>query len=215
MIVRSGNRFRLMTHDGARALGPWTTLERARAQERAVQAHKHAVRRNPASSAGKVWYHGGPKLEYLDAIRWDRERGEDGNAAGPGMYWTVDPQEASRYGQHLYRATAKRGFRVMPKRRPTMAFVRSLFDAAPPEDRSMFLEDWADRSAGEALAAYAREETMLGAAVMLYHDLFRYDAAAYVAAMRTHYDGVRAGQDDRHLVVWSPEKLVIAEVPRR
>ena len=170
-----------------------------------------------------VWYHGGPKLTYLDAIKWDRERGiRDQNAAGPGLYWTLDPREASGYGEHLYRATTKRGFRFMPAGRPSMLCVGRLFDLAPRHRQEQFLENWPDHSLADALANYTREQTMLDAAVVLYHDLFQYNAAEYVEAMRQIYDGARvigsggqhgrAGSRGRHLVVWAPDKMIIEAV---
>ena len=41
----SGGRFRLFTADGSRPLGPPTTRAKALAQERAIQAAKHARKR--------------------------------------------------------------------------------------------------------------------------------------------------------------------------
>lgn len=44
MIKESKGKFRLYTKNGARPLGPWTTKEKAEAQERAIQANKHGSR---------------------------------------------------------------------------------------------------------------------------------------------------------------------------
>jgi len=42
MIKKVGTKYRLYTKDGKRALGPKTTKAKAQAQERAIQASKHA-----------------------------------------------------------------------------------------------------------------------------------------------------------------------------
>jgi hypothetical protein len=50
MIKQQGSRFRLYTADGSRPLGPWTTQEKAQAQDAAIkasQAGRHAERKEP------------------------------------------------------------------------------------------------------------------------------------------------------------------------
>lgn len=166
------------------------------------------------------WFHGGPKLTDLDSLTWDRERNvRDQNAAGPGMYWTRSEREAAGYGTHLYRATTKPGFRWMPQR-PTREFAMQLFSQATEARKQQFLENWPDSNATAALSNYVHQDTMLDTAILLYHDLFQYNAEEYVVAIRMLFDGVRvAGQGNHstsdprgeHLVCWSPRKLVIDE----
>lgn len=173
--------------------------------------------------AKSIWYHGGPKLTYLSSIKWDRDRfASSQNSEGPGLYWTTDRDEASTYGAHLYSATMRPEFRLMPNRRPTLRFLMGLYNAAQPEDRECFLSNWDDHvypSPKSVMIKYSHQNTYLDAAVTLYHDLFRHDADEYVAAVRELYDGaiVKRGETGgskprKHLVCWSPEKLVIQDV---
>lgn len=165
---------------------------------------------------GIIWYHSGPELSYLSKIRWDRHRNEDQNAEGPGLYWTTDPKEALRYGKHLYQGTTKRGFRFVPKGKPTLSLLLRIYETAPAANRLQFIEDFGDVQPKEALSSYANQPTILDACILLYHDLFGYDADAYVKSMQNFYDGFIAhGGHPRksdHLIAWSPEKMTIKKV---
>lgn len=223
MIVQRGPRlWVLYTRNGSRVLGRHPSYQQAARQEAAIHAHEHA-RANPTKH--DVWYHGGPKITSLDALTWDREYGvRDQNAAGPGMYWTMNPREAAGYGGHLYRATLRPGFRLMPARAASVAFVRRVFAAAGPARVRYLLEDHGEANEPglreRVVGIYADHDSMLDASIVLYHDLFHHDPNDYVAAMRRLYDGARvvgggnhnaAGRDGTHLVVWSPAKLTIEE----
>lgn len=168
--------------------------------------------------ASIVWYHGGPRLTDLRTLKWDRDRNVDQNANGPGLYWTTDREESQKYGQYHYRGTTNAGWRFMPNRPATAAFVKSLFDAASKERREAFLENWIDQTVTQALQNYVRHNTMLDASVLLYHDLFSYDADEYVRAIRTLYDGVIVSFPKttfsaarKHLICWSPEKMTFKD----
>jgi len=173
-----------------------------------------------------LWYHGGPLIEDWSEIRWDRERGSaDPNAEGPGMYWTTSLEEARGYGRHLYLAKMLPGFRLMPghkKRGLSPRELRTIYAMGRPDDQEIFLSNWnvewpgSPRLLDEVLEHYARQRDVLGTFVTLYHDLFRYDAGAFIRAMiALGYDGHsvlkgKASQREiRHLVVYNPAALLI------
>jgi hypothetical protein len=178
------------------------------------------------------WYHGGPRITDWDHIRWDRQRGSsDLNAEGAGMYWTTDPDEAWGYTHGapdpvVYEATLRESFRPLPARKPTMKDLRALYDYADAESQEIFLSNWSIESPASqaqidsALRHYAHQQSLQDAYVTLYHDLFRYDADAYVSALRRlGYDGfiVKRGTTGgskrrKHLIVWQPRALDIQQI---
>jgi hypothetical protein len=176
----------------------------------------------------QLWYHGGPRITDWNNLRWDRERGtSDGNAEGPGMYWTTDFDEAAGYTHHpdstIYVATMRDGFRLVPKKRPTMAALRELFSLAEPDDQEIFLSNWqiempvTKQQIDSVLVRYSRQTTAFDAFVTLYHDLFRYDAGAFVNAMRSMgFDGyvlekgtTGGSRLRKHLVLYNVRALEI------
>jgi len=177
------------------------------------------------------WYHGGPRIVDWAHVRWDRERGtSDGNAEGAGMYWTTDPDEAWGYARGpdavVYEATTRDSFNKLPRRKPSMRDLRSLFDYATAEDQEIFLSNWnvespaSQRQIDGALHPYTGQTVLFDAYVTLYHDLFRYNAEAYVEAMRSlGYDGyiiekgtTGGSKRRKHLVLWQPRALDIQEI---
>jgi hypothetical protein len=178
------------------------------------------------------WYHGGPRIADWNRIRWDRERGSsDLNAEGAGMYWTTDPDEAWGYTHGapdpvVYEATFHPGFKHLPRRKPTMKDLRALFDYATAEDQEIFLSNWnietpaSQTQIDSALRRYSHQQVLFDAYVTLYHDLFRYDADAYVSALRSlGYDGyvlekgtTGGSRRRKHLVLWQPRALDIQEI---
>ena len=176
-----------------------------------------------------VWYHGGSRVYDWAHLRWDRERSTaDPNAVGPGMYWTTDPVEARRYSHGhtdpvVYSATKRTGFVEFPKKRPTLEALRALYNLADPEAQGYFLSNWnVDRDMAtrieidRVLLQYSRSsDSLLDAYVTLYHDLFSYDAGAYVEALRTlGYDGyvVKMRDGVRHLVLWNAQAMKIEQM---
>ena len=177
------------------------------------------------------WYHGGPRINDWNHVRWDRERStSDLNAEGAGMYWTTDPDEAWGYARGhdpvVYEAEMQPGFRLLPHKKPTMAALRSIYDYADAESQEIFLSNWnieAPASQGQidsALHHYTGQTSLFDAYVTLYHDLFRYDAEAYVSALRAlGYDGhvlekgtTGGSKRRKHLVLWNPRALAIQEI---
>jgi len=181
--------------------------------------------------ARQLWYHGGSLIENWEHVRWDRDRStSDLNAEGPGMYWTTDDEEAWGYTHGhedatVYVATMRDSFKLFPRKRPTMAALRDLYDFASPEDQEIFLSNWnietpaSKAEIAQALKPYTGQTSLFDAYVTLYHDLFRYDSDVYVAAMRSlGYDGfiVERGTTGgsrrrKHLILWNPRMLDIEE----
>ena len=199
--------------------------------KRLLASPRGAVRDSSAKlmGASTVWYHGGPPVHDWAHIRWDRERGTaDPNAVGPGMYWTTDPVQARGYAHDhadptVYSATKRAGFVEFPRKRPALAEIRALYELADPEAQGIFLSNWdVDRDVAtrtevdRALLPYVRNSgPLFDAYVTLYHDLFAYDANAYVKALRRlGYDGyvVKMREGVRHLVLWNPEAMKVEEV---
>lgn len=165
------------------------------------------------SKLPRYWFHGDTSLRthlFRDQV-WDRNRTQQTlNAEGPGIYWTSSEDDARSYGPYLYRAELRPGFKVLPRRKPSMAFVLAIFSEAPEEDKEIFLSNWATESPRVALKQYTYADSLHDAAVQLYGDLIR-SPAAWVQAMRNiGYDGVVVDKPKariKHLVVWSSEKL--------
>jgi len=144
------------------------------------------------------------------------------------MYWTTDPVQARGYAHGhadpvVYSATKRAGFVELPRKSPTLAEIRALYELAEPEARGYFLSNWdVDRDVAtrseidRALLPYSRDMgPLLDAYVTLYHDLFSYDADAYVGALRKlGYDGhvVKMREGVRHLVLWNPKAMKVSEM---
>jgi hypothetical protein len=179
----------------------------------------------------QIWYHGGKLVSDWSRLRWDRERSvQDLNAAGPGMYWTTDPKEASGYAEEgplgvVYEGVMRRGFRKLPEVQATRALpkLQALYARAPEDSQATFLSNWSlehPASAHEVrstMQRYAYSNSLFDALVALYHDLFQYDADAYVRALQAlGYDGyildkgVRGMPGRRkHLILWNPSAMDI------
>ena len=188
--------------------------------------HHDGCQRQDHVKKPTIWYHGGHRISDWDDLRWDRDRTTSSlNAEGPGMYWTTDPKEALSYGGVLYEGVTKDSFSAMPKRRATLAAMRSLFDLAEPEDQEIFLSNWAlEPPVSKAdvlriLGKYTHQNTMHDSFTSLYGDLFRYRANAYVEAMRSlGFDGVVVAKGTsggsakrKHLILWQPRAMLIQE----
>lgn len=186
--------------------------------------------RGKAADKESVWYHGGPRITDWGTLRWDRDRGEsDLNAEGPGLYLTTDFDEAAGYMARgvIIKAKTRPGFRFVPKKRPSITTLRALYDATGTENQEIFLGNWGIEKhpapphvVQSALAHYTNQDSLIDAAVTLYHDLFRYDAKAFVEAMvGLGFDGfvVEKGTTGgsrrrKHLIVWNPRALQVEEL---
>lgn len=182
------------------------------------------------SAKQKIWFHGGSRIENWNHVRWDRDRSEsDLNAEGPGMYWTTDLDEAMGYAHGadrgvVYEGRMRAGFSLLPARRPTLAMLERFYAEASRDDQEVFLSNWQVEWShmGPAVRAvlrkYANQTTLFDAFVTLYHDLFHYDADAYVNALRSMaFDGyvvkkgTTGGSRRRdHLVLWYPRAMDIS-----
>lgn len=178
------------------------------------------------------WYHGGSRVRDWSRMVWDRDRSQrDLNAEGPGMYWTTSFDEARSYTPPsgvIYRGTMRRGFRKLPKKRPSAAMLAALYEQAPRQDQEMFLADWghereSSRAISHALSHYLDYPTLHEAFTVLYGDLFHHDAGDYVRGLvNIGFDGVivpkgsrarrptTGGYGDRkHLILWNVKAMKI------
>lgn len=172
----------------------------------------------PVNPTYTVWYHGGTRISNWSTLRWDRERfSGDPNAEGPGMYWTSDLAEARRYASQqdpvIYHAFKGPKFRTIPAR-ATISLLLKVYRAASRDDQEVFLSNWGMEWPGNpssALRNYMNKGTFHAALMLLYSDLFRYDADSFVKAMRSlNYDGFVVHRENRdHLVVWNTDALDI------
>ena len=178
------------------------------------------------------WYHGGPRIADWNHVRWDRDRSQsDLNAEGPGVYWTTDPDEAWGYAHGasdpvVYEATMRDSFKLLPKRKPTLKSLQDLYDYATHEDQETFLSNWSiempasQPQINQALKPYTGQDTLFDAYVTLYHDLFMYDADAYVAAMQSlGFDGyivdrtqTGSSKKKKHLILYRPRAMEIQTI---
>jgi hypothetical protein len=164
----------------------------------------------------RIWYHGdtSPRADLRDQ-RWDRDPAIASRLEyGPGIYFTSRIEEAEQYGPYIYAATVQNGFRLLPKRRPSLRKLAEFYRLASEDDRETFLSNWPGLTPGQALRRYANASTLYDALLGLYVDLFR-DPDSWVYAMRgVGYDGIilsmlHRDPPRRFLIVWSPEKLDI------
>lgn len=178
-----------------------------------------------------IWYHGGNRITDWRDYRWDRDRStSDGNAEGPGMYFTTSIEEATGYLYQMpdpviYAARMRPGFRLLAGK-PTLPFLLSVYAQASAEDQETLITNFGIEYPTSAYAVqgvlrnYVHASTKADAAIQLYHDLFRHDDGAYVVAMReAGYDGFivprrRAGSRQRdHLILWNVAAVELGEVP--
>jgi hypothetical protein len=178
-------------------------------------------RSNPRQTNRGPWFHGDTdeRTHFRDQ-RWDRDHNtRSPNVEGPGLYFTNDRSDAESYGGFLYEMNLHPSFKLMPRKKPTLAFLRTFWEMANEVDRELFLSNWGfenDTNPDQALKKYLGQDTMHNAAVALYGDMIR-DPAEWVAAVRaTGYDGVVIDRNTawghrnrKHLVIWSPEKMSI------
>jgi len=168
--------------------------------------------------SSKRWFHGETtSRKAFDDQRWDRDRSmASPNENGPGLYFTSSQSEARNYGPFVYEALTRSNFRLLhSKVKPTRRLLRDLWVSANKEDRQIFLDNWNTTLPAEAFEQYAKQHTAFAAAVSLYGDLIR-RPGEWVEAMRfAGFDGtvIDRALGVKHLVVWSPEKLVIRELP--
>jgi hypothetical protein len=160
-----------------------------------------------------IWYHGGASSRLVhDDHRWDRERFTSSlNEEGPGIYFTSKYEQAKSYGAVVVQTVLPASFRVLKTSvKPSERRLLQLYRSAPEEHQADFLADWMTDDPKVALKPYTRQDSLHGALVTLYGDLFHYDAAAWVEAVRDlGFDGtiVPKSYGVRHLVVWNPSAL--------
>lgn len=164
----------------------------------------------------KIWYHGdaSSRAHFRDQ-RWDRDPSTASRLEfGPGIYFTSRIEEAQTYGPYIYETSIPPGFRLLPKKPPSLRTLIEFYRLASDDDRETFLSNWPNLTPRQALSRYAGAETLYDAFLNLYVDLFR-DPDSWVAAMRdVGYDGIilsmlHRDPPRRFLIVWSPEKLRI------
>lgn len=183
----------------------------------------------PPKTLPDVWYHGdAQKNRDFSVHTYDRNiSSQAANAAGPGIYFTSDREDASRYG-HLYSARMKPGFRIVPYL-PAKRFkdvLKAIYDSADEDSKEVFLSNWGEGATFDEVFPQYSKNTVVDTILDFNIDLFRNNSDAYVAAMRKHFDGfvLRAygqfhtlkdapkGTDKTfHLVVFNPDALDIRE----
>ena len=178
-----------------------------------------------------IWYHGGTRITDWRDYRWDRDRTtSDGNAEGPGMYFTTSIEEAVGYLHRMpdpvvYAARLRPSFRLLSGK-PTLPFLMSIYAQASAEDQETLITNFGIEYPTSACAVqgvlrnYVHAATKADAAIQMYRDLFRFDDGAYVEAMReVGYDGFivprrQAGSRQRdHLILWNVAAVELGEVP--
>jgi hypothetical protein len=164
----------------------------------------------------RAWYHGeaSPRSHFLNQ-KWDRDPSTASRLEyGPGIYFTSDLGEATRYGAHVFQTHLTPRFNLVPRKRPSLRILAEFYKLATDDDRETFLSNWPGLTPHQALSRYAGAKTLYDAFLNLYIDLFR-DPDSWVAALRElGYDGIILHLHDRepprkYLLVWSPEKLDI------
>ena len=160
-----------------------------------------------------TWYHGGASTRLVyDDHRWDRDRSTSSlNDEGPGLYFTSKYNQAAAYGGVVVQTVLPASFRLLRTSvKPSMRRLQQLYRSASDEQQQMFLDDWNTKDPKVALKPYTHQSSLHNALVTLYHDLFHYDANAWVDAVREFgFDGVVVPKmyGVKHLVVWNPSAL--------
>jgi hypothetical protein len=172
-----------------------------------------------------VWYHGdtAKRGDFRDQ-KMDRDSDSDPNAAGPGIYFTADQQQAQGYAYpdgYVYTAEISTRKILKDTTRPSAAKIRKLILSTDAERLEYGLSNWGYEgnvsSRNEALAqavdSYTRfSETMIDAAAAIYHDFYGRDGANdWARAM------VKIGYDAYlhklpavdHLIVYNPDVIQV------
>lgn len=167
------------------------------------------------------WFHGDKsKRSDFSNQKMDRDRKtSDGNALGPGIYFTNIKRIADEYGPYLYEGEPKSGFNLLPTEKAELWFTQALYEEAPEEKKERFMLDWEGLSLKEVLQKYTRTNDYSDAALGLYGDLFNFNSEEYVKALVSiGYDGslhkmdnTRESDDVYYLIVWNPKKFAIKE----
>lgn len=171
-----------------------------------------------------LWYHGDTRKNFFNlwGFKWDRPRGETLNENGPGIYFTTSKEEALRY-------TSPNGCLVVAKMKPTQWKSSHISSSSKRIEQKLltfanhvsqrrkrdFMYNWGGRAFDDViLTHYTGQGTLLECMLHLYHDLFNYDAKAYVvAARRCSWSGAVVNITDTvtHFVCWNPQALVKVE----
>jgi hypothetical protein len=166
-----------------------------------------------------IWYHGDTgDREHFEDQRWDRDKDQDRNAAGPGIYFTERLDQAQGYGKHVYAAKLTSAFKFMPRKKPTLKLLRKFYDAVSREDQYYFLSNWTEEPdtarPDVVLQKYVDfRGGMIGALLTLRNDLVQDPADWIRAARATGYHGYIVQLPEvRHLIVWDPTKLTIRKI---
>lgn len=166
------------------------------------------------------WFHGdtSPRVSFDDQV-WDRDLSTSSPLEfGPGLYFTTDLEQARSYGPYVFEATVPdpKSFQLVPHSRPSLRELQRFFKLANEDDQEIFVSNWPDLNATEALRKYTHQTTRYDALVSLYGDLHR-DPRDWVEAMRgLGYDGVvvdpRKQSGARYLIVWSPQRVRLTRI---
>lgn len=162
-----------------------------------------------------IFYHGGNIIEDFSKLVYDRDRSMDLNAEGPGLYFTNDLDEASVYGEVVYKTKLIPGLKVIKESdKPTLSILKKFLSYSSNEDKEMFLSNWGENpNINEVLANYINDNSLIEAFILLYHDLLSYSSSKYINIMiKLGYDGYLIDKGDRkHLVVYNVSKFDIEQ----
>jgi hypothetical protein len=182
----------------------------------------------------REWHHGDTAERHsFDDQRMDRDRRHDGNALGPGIYFTSDHAQARGYAHpsgHVYTAKIDARRVINHTTKPTRTFLRKLIDAAPADDKESGLSNWAEHphvAKVKAVEAYMKEPSLLHAVSGIHHDFYANSPDHFAKAMVSlgvdayHHDldavNVANGHDTapkegvHHLVVYNPRSIRVTK----
>lgn len=195
--------------------------ERLRKLYESAPAPKTAAAKPARGTWTGDWYHGDAnRRSTFSDQEMDHDNGSvDGNAIGPGIYWTRDPVQARGYAHpsgYVYTATMKTSAtRILHENtKATRTMLAKFLDAAPEESRQYGLTNWDENpvtARQKALQAYLNSSTAHEALISIYHDFYGHEYNLFAKAMTAlGFDAfLHALPGVDHLIIYNPAVIRI------
>jgi hypothetical protein len=141
-----------------------------------------------------IVYHGtNSDMNGVTDFKLDRERHQDLNAYGPGIYLTDSIEEAQCYGNNIYKVDLS-DLKIVDGDKKNNKLATEIFRSTNKElvmDLMMDFgyESFSTRAERYVLSQYLVQEDLVSVLVLFYHDLFRYDYKSYAECVRPFIDG--------------------------
>jgi hypothetical protein len=169
-----------------------------------------------------TWYHGDANRRHgFHDQKMDRDANQDGNAMGPGIYFTRDYTQARSYAWpkgwiYTVNLRTPQSHVILAESQPSTTTLRHLIALAPADSRETGESNWDEnplRARELAIKAYGQSATAMDAILGIYHDFFGQRAEAFTQAMfKIGYTAClhRLPEVD-HAVVYAPSIIQVVK----